>query len=180
MPFIGLWLDAPESVLIDRTAQRRNDASDADASVVRMQRAQDTGDIRWCRLDASLPAASVLSRATDRRATGGPGVLSIVAAEAQENRRRQSGSTSFAIEADVAIRAPPVAVCERREDLRSSILEIPSRYPRIEVTGDRARGEASGRVLAWHTILDACARRPTAPTLQPGAGAERWRVQATS
>jgi aminoglycoside phosphotransferase family enzyme/predicted kinase len=66
VPFIGLWLDAPESLLIDRTAQRRNDASDADASVVRMQRAQDTGDIRWCRLDASLPAAPVLSSAMDR------------------------------------------------------------------------------------------------------------------
>ena len=48
-----MWLDAPESLLIDRTALRRNDASDADASVVRMQRAQDIGDIRWSRLDAS-------------------------------------------------------------------------------------------------------------------------------
>ena len=66
VPFIGLWLDAPESMLIDRTAQRRNDASDADANVVRMQRAQDTGDIRWCRLDASVPAASVLSSAMNR------------------------------------------------------------------------------------------------------------------
>jgi predicted kinase len=66
VPFIGLWLDAPESMLIDRTTQRRNDASDADASVVRMQRAQDTGDIRWYRLDASVPAASVLASAMDR------------------------------------------------------------------------------------------------------------------
>ena len=66
VPFIGLWLDAPESLLIDRTARRRNDASDADANVVRMQRAQDIGDIRWSRLDASGPAASVLSAATDR------------------------------------------------------------------------------------------------------------------
>ena len=65
VPFIGLWLDAPDSVLMDRTDRRRNDASDADADVVRMQRAQDTGDIRWCRLDASAPAASVLSSATD-------------------------------------------------------------------------------------------------------------------
>lgn len=31
-----------------------------------MQLAQDTGGMRWCRLDASLPAASVLSFATDR------------------------------------------------------------------------------------------------------------------
>ena len=62
-PFIGLWLEAPESELIARTEQRRNDASDADATVVRMQRAQDTGDISWCRLDASIPSASVLSAA---------------------------------------------------------------------------------------------------------------------
>jgi aminoglycoside phosphotransferase family enzyme/predicted kinase len=66
VPFIGVWLDAPESMLIDRTARRRNDASDADAGVVRRQRAQDTGHIRWCRLDASRPAASVLSSAMDR------------------------------------------------------------------------------------------------------------------
>jgi len=65
VPFIGLWLDAPESLLIDRTTQRRHDASDADAGIVRLQRAQDTGDIRWCRLDASGPAPSVVSSATE-------------------------------------------------------------------------------------------------------------------
>jgi predicted kinase len=65
-PFIGLWLEAPESVLIDRTAQRRNDASDADASIVHMQHAQDIGDLGWCRLDASAPAGSVLAVAADR------------------------------------------------------------------------------------------------------------------
>lgn len=39
-PFVGLWLEAPESTLIARTEQRRNDVSDADADVIRMQRAQ--------------------------------------------------------------------------------------------------------------------------------------------
>ena len=53
-------------LLIERTVQRRNDASDADADVVRMQRAQDTGHISWSRLDASTPSASVLSSALDR------------------------------------------------------------------------------------------------------------------
>jgi predicted kinase len=66
VPFIGLWLDAPESVLISRTEQRRNDASDADAQVVRRQHAQDTGVIEWSSLDASSSPASVLSNATDR------------------------------------------------------------------------------------------------------------------
>ena len=81
VPFIGLWLDAPESLLIDRTARRRNDASDADADVVRMQRAQDTGDIRWSRLDASVPAAAVLSSATDRVRERLHDVLNVAAGE---------------------------------------------------------------------------------------------------
>ena len=83
IPFIGLWLDAPESLLVDRTARRRNDASDADANVVRMQRAQEIGDIHWSRLDASGPAASVLSAATDRVRERLHGVLNVVADEAR-------------------------------------------------------------------------------------------------
>jgi predicted kinase len=83
VPFIGLWLEAPESVLIERTAQRRNDPSDADADVVRMQRAQATGEITWCRLDASLPAASVLARTTDRVQHERPDVLRIATPETQ-------------------------------------------------------------------------------------------------
>jgi predicted kinase len=66
VPFIGVWLDAPESVLIARTEQRHGDASDANADVVRLQRSQDTGPIHWCRIDASGSTASVLSTAMDR------------------------------------------------------------------------------------------------------------------
>ena len=64
-PFIGLWLEAPEPVLIARAEKRRNDASDADANVVRMQRARDTGHIGWLRVDASRSAAFVLSFVLD-------------------------------------------------------------------------------------------------------------------
>jgi predicted kinase len=64
VPFIGFWLEAPESTLIARTEQRRNDASDADAAVIRMQRAQKTGSIEWHRLDASFPPDRVLQNAT--------------------------------------------------------------------------------------------------------------------
>jgi len=64
VPFIGLWLAAPESVLIDRTAQRRNDASDADAAVVRMQRAHGAGEVAWNRVDASASASILLASAT--------------------------------------------------------------------------------------------------------------------
>jgi uncharacterized protein len=64
-PFTGIWLEAPESVLVARTEQRRNDASDADPEIVRQQRALDTGPIQWLRLDASGSASRVQSRAMD-------------------------------------------------------------------------------------------------------------------
>ena len=63
VPFVGLWLEAPESTLIERAEQRRNDPSDADASVVRMQRAPPNGMVGWHRLDATIPAEIVLQRA---------------------------------------------------------------------------------------------------------------------
>ncbi len=81
--FVGLWLEAPESVLVDRTVQRRNDVSDADPTVVRMQRAQDTGDIRWSRLDASAPTTAVLSAATARVRERLPEAVNVDAEEAQ-------------------------------------------------------------------------------------------------
>jgi hypothetical protein len=65
VPFVGVWLDAPEPVLIERTARRRNDPSDADAAVVRMQRSQDTGELSWQRIDASVPLGNVMSAASD-------------------------------------------------------------------------------------------------------------------
>jgi len=64
VPFVGLWLDAPEAVLIERSEQRRHDSSDANADVIRLQRAQDAGAIRWHRLDGVSPAEVVSERAT--------------------------------------------------------------------------------------------------------------------
>ena len=66
VPFVGIWLDAPQSVLISRTEQRRGDASDADPAVVRLQSEQDTGAINWLRIDASGSPASVRSTTMDR------------------------------------------------------------------------------------------------------------------
>jgi aminoglycoside phosphotransferase family enzyme/predicted kinase len=65
VPFAGIWLEAPEPALIARVEQRRNDASDADADVIRMQSGQPTGVITWQRIDASASAAVVLERASE-------------------------------------------------------------------------------------------------------------------
>ena len=65
IPFVGVWLEAPEAQLVDRTMQRRNDASDADADVVHRQHQQHTGPITWHRIDASAPAERVLQAVTD-------------------------------------------------------------------------------------------------------------------
>jgi predicted kinase len=65
VPFTGIWLEAPESLLISRTEQRRNDASDAGPEIVDLQRGLDTGHIAWRRLDASGAASGLLSHAID-------------------------------------------------------------------------------------------------------------------
>jgi predicted kinase len=58
--FAGIWLEAPESVLIGRSERRHLDASDADAAVIRNQLARDTGAITWHRTDASRAPDDVL------------------------------------------------------------------------------------------------------------------------
>jgi aminoglycoside phosphotransferase family enzyme/predicted kinase len=53
VPFLGIWLEAPADVCVQRVANRRGDASDADTGVVHSQFARETGPIGWMRLDAS-------------------------------------------------------------------------------------------------------------------------------
>lgn len=65
VPFVGIWLEAPESVLIGRAEQRHLDASDADADVIRGQLARDTGAIGWQRIDASRLLDNVLRAVAD-------------------------------------------------------------------------------------------------------------------
>jgi uncharacterized protein len=57
------WLDAPPKVLIERVAQRKNDASDATPQVVQRQMAYDLGQLEWTRLDASGPFEETLRTA---------------------------------------------------------------------------------------------------------------------
>jgi aminoglycoside phosphotransferase family enzyme/predicted kinase len=51
--FTGIWLEAPEPVLIHRAASRSADVSDADASVIRQQRTHPLELRQWHHLDAS-------------------------------------------------------------------------------------------------------------------------------
>jgi aminoglycoside phosphotransferase family enzyme/predicted kinase len=51
--FVGLWLDAPISELVERVRARAGDASDATEEVVRKQAAYDLGPVRWHRLDTA-------------------------------------------------------------------------------------------------------------------------------
>jgi aminoglycoside phosphotransferase family enzyme/predicted kinase len=52
-PFSGLWLEAPRSVLLERVAQRRGDASDADARVVNQQLGYEIGSLTWSRMETA-------------------------------------------------------------------------------------------------------------------------------
>ena len=61
VPFDGVWLEAPEQIMIDRVGTRGRDASDADAAVVRLQHAQETGSLgAWRRIDAARSSEAVL------------------------------------------------------------------------------------------------------------------------
>jgi uncharacterized protein len=64
VPFVGFWLDAPESTLVERVGRRSNDPSDADVDVIYTQRTREAGVVSWRRLDASTPPEIVLRNAT--------------------------------------------------------------------------------------------------------------------
>lgn len=53
VPFAGLWLDAPVSVLESRVAGRTGDPSDADLKVLHNQLQAELGRIDWFRIDVS-------------------------------------------------------------------------------------------------------------------------------
>jgi aminoglycoside phosphotransferase family enzyme/predicted kinase len=64
VPFAGIWLEAPQTTLITRVEQRRGDASDADAGVIRLQHRDGTGVMEWHRVEASRPPGVVLDDAS--------------------------------------------------------------------------------------------------------------------
>jgi hypothetical protein len=61
--FTGLWLTAPDDVLIDRVARRRGDSSDADRAVLEQQLKADLGAMSWRKVDVSGDAAAALDAA---------------------------------------------------------------------------------------------------------------------
>ena len=63
VPFTGIWLTAPEAVLMKRVNARRGDASDATKDVVAKQLTYDAGKIGWRQIDADAPPAEILRRA---------------------------------------------------------------------------------------------------------------------
>lgn len=67
VPFTELWLSAPFDRLVARVEARRGDASDADAAVVAIQAARETGDVAaepgWRTVDTDGTPDEVLARA---------------------------------------------------------------------------------------------------------------------
>jgi aminoglycoside phosphotransferase family enzyme/predicted kinase len=63
--FQGLWLTAPEDVLVRRVRARRGDASDATPEVLKQQLAADPGILTWPTLDVSGPPERVAAHTCD-------------------------------------------------------------------------------------------------------------------
>jgi aminoglycoside phosphotransferase family enzyme/predicted kinase len=63
VPFIGVWLEAPEAMLMARVERRRDDASDANADVIRIQQQQGTGVMTWHRVEAA-PSSEIVLEST--------------------------------------------------------------------------------------------------------------------
>ncbi len=66
MPFVGLWLNAPEATLLDRVRDRRGDASDAGPAVVQEQLARGSGATDWVVIEANGSASDVLHLAAQQ------------------------------------------------------------------------------------------------------------------
>jgi hypothetical protein len=62
VPFQGLWLTAPENVLMQRVAARTGDVSDATPEVLRAQLAADPGALTWRMIDVSGAPEGVAAR----------------------------------------------------------------------------------------------------------------------
>ncbi len=65
VPFLGFWLEAPQAMLEARVAGRRNDASDADVTIVRAQATMPKGAMSWVPISAANDVETVAARIMD-------------------------------------------------------------------------------------------------------------------
>jgi aminoglycoside phosphotransferase family enzyme/predicted kinase len=71
VPFLGIWLEAPEEVLEARLGARKGDASDADVEVVRRQGSLiEAPDAMWLHLQADRSLPALVSDVTGRLRPG--------------------------------------------------------------------------------------------------------------
>jgi uncharacterized protein len=70
--FLGLWLEAPIDVLMERLRSRQADASDATVNIMHQQLSRDLGAIDWHRVDSAGDPATVRQRVA--AVVGQPGV----------------------------------------------------------------------------------------------------------
>lgn len=62
VPFVGIWLEAPVPLLVERVRARTCDASDATEDVVQQQAGHDVGPIHWRGLSASGDLGRLISQ----------------------------------------------------------------------------------------------------------------------
>ncbi len=62
VPFDGLWLEAPQEIMMERVGSRKDNASDADAKILRRQLTYDLGHIEWRVIDSSGSRKETLAR----------------------------------------------------------------------------------------------------------------------
>ena len=65
VPFAGLWLIAPVETLLARVQRRRNDASDATATVLQSQLEVDPGPLDWSKVNAAADPVTVAAGARE-------------------------------------------------------------------------------------------------------------------
>ncbi len=68
MPCVGLWLEAPSDLRVQRVEARIGDVSDANGAVARRQLALPADAVSWLMIDASGSPDQVLQAAIARLA----------------------------------------------------------------------------------------------------------------
>ena len=86
------WLEAPQSTLIARAEGRRDDASDANADVIRIQQQQGTGVMTWQRVEATPSSEMVLESTAKVVHAHLPGVLNDAGVESRPSEASRLNS----------------------------------------------------------------------------------------